>query len=297
MKTAHPENEEIAHALEEIAEALKLHGENPFRIRSFLRAAREVGSLESSARRIYERMGVEGLQQIPGVGEKIGGVIEQYFRTGRFQMLDSLMAQIEPTAAFATLPGVGPQLARRIVETLEVKSLEELEQAAHEGRLEEVEGIGAKKAANIRHALAGILSSGARRRAVDRVEDAEPAPLPPIDRLLAIDEEYRRRAIEDDLPRIAPRRFNPANERWLPILETSQDGWDFTALFSNTKRAHDLEMTHDWVVIYFERDGRQGQCTVVTETSGLLRDQRVVRGHEPETRRYYEQGVIDEPRV
>jgi DNA polymerase/3'-5' exonuclease PolX len=36
----------------------------------------------------------------------------------------------------------------------------------------------------------------------------------------------------------------------------------FTALFSNTARAHELEKTRDWVVVYYERDGEEDQCTV-----------------------------------
>lgn len=287
MERVHQENEEIAHALDEIAQALSLQGENRFRVNSFRRAAVEVSGFERPVRELYESGGAKGLEQIPGVGEKIAGVIEQYFLTGRFQLLDRLLSELDPAAAFAELPGVGPELAGRIADTLHIHTLHELEQAAHDGRLEKVPGIGAKKSAGIRDALAGILSPAAARRAMERREGEKPPPRPSIELLLAIDEEYRYRAGRDDLPRIAPRRFNPENEKWLPILETSQGGWDFTALFSNTKRAHDLEMTNDWVVIYFERQGRQGQCTVVTETSGPLQGRRVIRGREPETRRYY----------
>jgi hypothetical protein len=55
-----------------------------------------------------------------------------------------------------------------------------------------------------------------------------------------------------------------------------------TALFSNTARAHALGRTHDWVVLFYERNGDEGQCTVVTETRGPLAGRRVVRGRESE---------------
>ena len=48
-------------------------------------------------------------------------------------------------------------------------------------------------------------------------------------------------------------------------------GWSFTALYSNTARAHALGRTHDWVVVFCERDGVERQCTVVTELSGPLK--------------------------
>ena len=72
---------------------------------------------------------------------------------------------------------------------------------------------------------------------------------------------------------------------WLPVLHVEKEGWYFTALFSNTARAHELGKTRDWVVIYYERDGEEDQCTVVTERSGALRGRRVVRGREDECAR------------
>jgi hypothetical protein len=59
-------------------------------------------------------------------------------------------------------------------------------------------------------------------------------------------------------------------------------------MFSNTARSHELGMTRDWVVLYFERDGHEDQCTIVTETRGPLRGRRVVRGREDESRAWYE---------
>ena len=82
---------------------------------------------------------------------------------------------------------------------------------------------------------------------------------------------------------IAPRRFNPSGAAWLPILHTERDPWRFTALYSNTARAHELGRTRDWVVIYFHQDDEvEGQRTVVTETLGPLAGHRVVRGREGE---------------
>jgi putative hydrolase len=101
--------------------------------------------------------------------------------------------------------------------------------------------------------------------------------------LLEVDAEYRKASAAGRLPKIAPRRFNPVGEAWLPVLHAERGVWHFTALFSNSAQAHRLGRTRDWVVIYFSADrGPEGQRTVVTETQGALAGRRVVRGREAE---------------
>lgn len=111
---------------------------------------------------------------------------------------------------------------------------------------------------------------------------------PSVSLLLLVDEIYRDRAAAGLLRRIAPKRFNPESDAWLPVLHHEKEGWIFTALFSNTELAHRLDRTDDWVVVYFHRDhGPEHQRTIVTETRGPLQALRVVRGREPECRRHY----------
>ena len=120
------------------------------------------------------------------------------------------------------------------------------------------------------------------RPAVER-ENTEQVP---VEELLDVDGEYRRLAAKGRLPRIAPRRFNPTGEAWLPILHTQRGTRHYTALFSNTAHAHELGTTHDWVVIYRDDDDH-GRWTVITSQYGKLRGHRIVRGHERECARYY----------
>ena len=106
---------------------------------------------------------------------------------------------------------------------------------------------------------------------------------PPVEILLDVDREYRERAARGELRKIAPRRFNPEGRSWLPILHAQRGDWQLTALFSNTARAHELGRTRDWVVLYYHSDhDAERQCTVVTETHGRRKGQRVVRGREAE---------------
>jgi hypothetical protein len=121
-----------------------------------------------------------------------------------------------------------------------------------------------------------------------RGQKSRPQGEPTVDLLLQVDEKYRKSAEANLLPTIAPKRFNPEGKSWLPVLHADRRGWHFTALFSNTARAHHLGRTHDWVVLYFyDGDHREGQRTVVTENRGSLIGKRVVRGREEECRAFY----------
>ncbi|MDH5558981.1 MAG: helix-hairpin-helix domain-containing protein, partial [Alphaproteobacteria bacterium] len=228
---------------------------------------------------------LKGLELLPAVGHSIALSIEEMLRTGRWMQLDRLRGSLDPEQVFCSIPGVGRELARRLHDALEVETLPELELAAHDGRLERVPGVGPRRAAMISAALAQMLQARPARGMLS-------SPKPPVGMLLDVDREYREMAAAGNLRKIAPRRFNPTGEAWLPILHTQREDWHFTVLFSNTARAHELAKTNDWVVLYFHTDqGPETQHTVVTETHGPMAGRRVVRGREGECERHYRASV------
>ncbi len=277
-----PTNRLVIDRLHEIADLLALQGANPFRVGAYRRAADTVGGLDVDVAELVARDGIQGLMDLPAIGSGIARTIHEIVTTGRSSQLDRLRGSADPVALFQSVPGIGPELARRIHETLHIDSLEALELAAHDGRLEQVPGVGPRRAAAIRGALTTLLG-----RRVPRRGDATGLE-PPVAMILDVDREYRDKAQGGRLPTIAPHRFNPEGKDWLPVLHTRRDGWQFTALYSNTAQAHRLGRTRDWVVVYFYDDHHQeGQRTVVTETRGPLAGRRVVRGRERECRTYY----------
>jgi hypothetical protein len=293
MTAPDPANRDIADALARIADLLKAQDADPYRVAAYRRGARRIDRLPTAAAAWVRSDDGHRLETLPDVGPRIAGLIREFVNTGRMALMERLEGAIEPEDLFRTVPGLGPELAARIHAHLEIESLEELEIAAHSGALETVPGIGPRRAAGIAHAVGDILNRAGRRRRMQRgrpgapEEDLPPEEAPPVALLLAIDARYRRRAAAGRLKTIAPRRFNPEGQAWLPILHAEEGPWHFTALYSNTARAHELGRTRDWVVIYYDRDGLEGRCTVVTERRGPDRGRRVVRGREEECRIYH----------
>lgn len=271
-------NQRAAAIFRDCAALLRQQKANPFRVNAYLRAAGTLETLAADVGEILSDDGLAGVTRLPGIGTGLGAAIEEIARTGRLTRLDRLRGESSPETLFRSLPGVGPVLARGIHDTLHVDTLEALEIAAHDGSLAAVPGVGDRRVAAIRAGLAAQL--GRTGRAVRRT-----GPRPGVDLLLGVDAEYRKRAAAGTLPRIAPKRFNPEARAWLPILHTDRDVWHFTAIYSNTARAHELGRTNDWVVVYYyDGDHEEGQCTIVTETHGPLAGSRVVRGRESECR-------------
>ena len=278
-----PLNHEIALKLREIATLLRTQRANPFRVNAYLHAADTLDRLDANVESLLEDKGIQGLVELPAIGDGIARSIYEYVATGRMSRLEGLRGAADPVSLLRSIPTIGPRMAERIHDSLGIDGLEALENAVRDGRLEEIEGLGDKRRQAIEAWLQQHLDRQ-RRRPARRTAGAEP----PVELLLRIDRMYRDRARADRLPKIAPMRFNPDNRAWLPILHTAHGGWHFTALYSNTARAHDLERVFDWVVIfYYDDDHREGQHTVVTETGGELTGERVVRGREDECRRYY----------
>ncbi|MGO4871121.1 MAG: helix-hairpin-helix domain-containing protein [Roseiarcus sp.] len=275
-------NAVLAGNLREYADLLRQQGAEGFRVAAYERAAGVVDALDRPLDAVFAAEGRDGLTALPGVGRSIAAALAEMLATGRWAQLERLRGALEPEKLFLTIPGLGEELAKRIFETLHVETLEALETAAHDGRLAGVEGIGPRRAEMIRTALAERLGRPRLRRLRQTGER------PPVAMLIDVDRDYRDKAAAGVLRKIAPKRFNPNAEAWLPVLHATRGAWRFTVIFSNTGLAHELGRVKDWVVIYYETDAQpEGQCTVVTETRGPLAGRRVVRGREDECRDFW----------
>ncbi len=272
-------NRRLAEKLRELADLLEQQQADGFRVAAYRRAAEVLEGLSTPADRLLVEGGRKALEALPAIGRGIAAAIAEMIVTGRWSQLERLRGQLDPESLFRTVPGIGPRLASRICAELHIESLAGLEGAAYDGRLERLPGFGPRRLQMVRSVLAERLGRPRLR------QFRPPSAQPDVATLLDVDAEYRRRAQTGNLPTISPRRFNPTGDSWLPILHTSRGPWQFTALYSNSRQAHELGRVRDWVVIYYQTDELpEGQCTVVTERRGGLAGQRVVRGREAERR-------------
>jgi hypothetical protein len=270
-------NKVVAEALYDAAALFAQQDANQFRVSAYRNAAKTIEELPEDVADVAAR-GADALDALPHIGKSIAGAIMQIATTGRWAQLERMRGKLDPEIAFQNIPGIGPTFARLIHEHLHIDTLEALEAAAYDGRLDTVPGIGERRSKIIRQSLASILA-----RKGPLLSSRPRTPPPPVEMILDVDREYRERARSGDLKFIAPKRFNPKGEAWLPILHTERGPWHFTALFSNTARAHELGKTADWVIVSYSSDHQaEDQFTIVTETNGLLKGQRVVRGREQE---------------
>ena len=107
-------NEEIAGRLEEAAHLLRDQGADQFRVGAYLRAAATVRTMREPLDELFRQRGLEGLKEVPHVGESIARAIRELLTHGRLPMLDRLRGEADPVPLLASVPGIGRVLAERL---------------------------------------------------------------------------------------------------------------------------------------------------------------------------------------
>ncbi|OQA92151.1 MAG: DNA polymerase/3'-5' exonuclease PolX [Elusimicrobia bacterium ADurb.Bin231] len=138
-------NSEISKLLYEIAEFLALKGENLFKIRAYENAASNISSLTDD---ITEK--IKNKEKIPGIGTGIREKIEEYISTGKIQYLENLKEEFPAgIMEIMSIQSIGPKKARLFYDSLGVKNISELKEAALQGRIRDIETLGIKTEENI----------------------------------------------------------------------------------------------------------------------------------------------------
>ncbi len=166
-------NADIATVFDEIADLLEIQGENPFRIRAYRNAARQMESMGMPAADMVAKG--EDLTELPGIGDDLAAKIREMVETGKCKALEKLRAKFPPTiTTLLKLPGLGPKRVKTLYDKLKIKTLEQLKAAAREHRIRELEGFGDKTEATILEALEQHAEQVTRFKLAVAAQYAEP---------------------------------------------------------------------------------------------------------------------------
>ena len=154
-------NRQLAETFTQIADLLEIKGEVIYKTMAYRRAAESLAGLSRDVNDMWK----EGkLREIPGVGEAIATKIDELLRTGKLEFLEKLKKEVPPSLAeWLRVPSLGPKKVAMIHKTLKITTLPELEEAAKDGSLRDLPGMGSKSEATI---LAGIASLSRRSQRI-----------------------------------------------------------------------------------------------------------------------------------
>lgn len=142
-------NAEVARILYNISLYLEMKDE-PFKPRAYEKAARSVEALTEDISEIRKRGGLKELMEIPGVGENIAAKIEEFLLTGKLKYYDDLRKKIPvDIESLTSIGGMGPKRVKTLYTKLKVKTVDDLEKAAKEGKIRKLEGFGQKSEESI----------------------------------------------------------------------------------------------------------------------------------------------------
>ena len=197
------DNSEIARQLDEVADLLEIQEANPFRVRAYRNAVRTVRDLATPLERLVADE--SDLTELPGIGKEMARHISEVVGTGAMSMLAELREQVPSTLAqIMRLPGVGPKSARKLWDELGIETIEDLKEAAEDGRIAVIKGFGEKKQSMILSGIDQFRRHSARYRLDEADEFVEPLlehmkSIPEADRVQAAGSHRRRKETVGDI--------------------------------------------------------------------------------------------------
>jgi DNA polymerase (family X) len=169
------DNVDVARLLDEIADLLEIEGNNPFRVRAYRTAARNIEALGEPVSAIAAR-DPAALAELPGIGKDLAGKIVEMLTTGDLALRRELVARVPASlVVMMRVAGVGPKRAKLFYDHLGLKTLDDLEAAAKERKLRSVRGIGEILEKRILQGCAEQRARSSRFRLAEA--DAHAAPL------------------------------------------------------------------------------------------------------------------------
>ena len=114
------QNEEIAHAFDEIADLLEIEEANPFRVRAYRNAARSLRGLGQEIAELVANG--EDLTRLPGIGKDLAAKIQEMLETGKVKALNELHREVPAGVEdLLQIPGLGPKRVKALYHSLGIQ--------------------------------------------------------------------------------------------------------------------------------------------------------------------------------
>jgi DNA polymerase (family 10) len=144
-------NVEIADIFERIADSLDILEENPFKIRAYRNASRNLRELAEDVKDITER---DELSKIPGIGKDLAEKIREYIANGRIKYYEELNEKVpRELVELLAIQGLGPKMLSKLFKELKVKALADLEREIRGEEILKIHGMGKKKIEDIKRGI------------------------------------------------------------------------------------------------------------------------------------------------
>ncbi|MCL5675349.1 MAG: DNA polymerase/3'-5' exonuclease PolX [Candidatus Marsarchaeota archaeon] len=159
----------------EIADMLEIEDEKRiFEIRAYRKAALSLETMQEDVEEVFRKNGIEGLREIPGVGEGLAKKIIEYIETGRMKKYEEYKKKYPiDFAGLTQIQTLGARKAFRLYKSLGIRNVDDLKKAIADHRIMELEGFGQKSEAELRKGLELIESGGGRMLLGTALPEAE----------------------------------------------------------------------------------------------------------------------------
>jgi DNA polymerase (family 10) len=166
-------NATIAAIFDAIADLLDIQAANPFRVRAYRNAARTIGELSTDIKTL-RKQGLP-LTDIPGIGPDLAGKIDEIVDTGKCAFLERLHKEMPAAVTeLLRLPGLGPKRVKILWHDLGIETMDQLMQAAEQGRIRALHGFGEKTERAILDAVHKHLGEARRFKLSVAMQYAQP---------------------------------------------------------------------------------------------------------------------------
>ncbi|UYQ91472.1 helix-hairpin-helix domain-containing protein [Chitinophaga horti] len=153
------DNYAIADNFSLIAKLMDIHGDNPFKAKSFANAAFQIEKLTVPLKETPPA----DIFRIKGIGESTGKIVMEMLETGDCNALQAYLAKTPAGILdMMRIKGLGPKKIATIWKEMEIEDLGELLYACNENRLLLLKGFGQKTQESIRQAIEFFLSNRER---------------------------------------------------------------------------------------------------------------------------------------